>query len=211
MRRATCILWDIDGTLTEFVHPTGDRFTSYFETRGLTMANPAPELVGTTEAGIVASYLNSDSHEDIGYHLRAMDAKWLLEDTSRAVPIASAKDLMLEMRDFTLQTIVTGNTYLRATKKLHDAGFLDCGIDIGRGAFGDESTSRADLVRLAIARCRRAKPGVPPENWNFVCIGDTPIDGRPRDLLAQQPSWWPPGSIHKECWPRALVPSYCPI
>lgn len=168
-----CVLWDIDGTLVHYDEPTESRFVEYFESNGLKVHVAHPQMVGTTEAGIVSEFLGIKDVAVIQQHLRRLDALWLTERREFARPIVAAARLARRLSPESLQTVVTGNTYLRAVAKLADAGVLS-DIDLGVAAFGDEDTDRSNLVRRAISRCRTANPNV---KYRFVYIGDTPLDG----------------------------------
>lgn len=170
-----CVLWDIDGTLIKYEEPSANRFLDYLRQSKVRGRETTPELVGTTEAGIMAEYLDTNDIDTIRRHLRRMDGVWLADRTESARPIAAASRLLERLRHFARQTVVTGNTYLRAVTKISDAGMSFGALDLGVGAFGDERVDRAELVALAIRRCLASSPR--EDRWRFVYVGDTPIDG----------------------------------
>lgn len=171
-----CVLWDIDGTLVTYQEPANSRYLDYFSRRGFTPQGKQPELVGTTEAGIMAHFLGTDDMEVIKVHLRAMDVEWLASSRGKASALQSAKSLSDSLSASIVQTVVTGNTYLRALTKLSESGMLKSRLEVGIGGFGDEGVRRTEIVGRCVSRFDRLYPCVDSDEVRFVVIGDTPVD-----------------------------------
>ena len=173
MNCRVCVIWDIDGTLVRYIEPNEQRYRQYFNQYGVPSSSSVPELVGTTEAGIMSSYLGTNDMSVIQFHLRRMDAIWYPARGSSEA-IGPAQETLVALRDHAMHGVVTGNTFIRGVAKLVDAGFDLSMLDLGASSFGDESVDRGELVKSVMARCALSDPDV--TCWRFVCVGDTPLD-----------------------------------
>ena len=93
---------------------------------------------------------------------------------TRVLALPGVADLVSELsrRDDVGQGVVTGNLEVTGRLKLEAAGL---GSQIGPGAFGSDSSKRADLPRIAMARWQAhlERPVLP---GHCVIVGDTPRD-----------------------------------
>lgn len=180
------LLWDIDRTLVY----TSDRDRLIYHRvveaiTGRPITAPPRSGLGSLERDIVKGYL-------LGAGLTANDAEAALPTTldrviaelsdtatlrepeSWAMPSVHETLRSLSQRPDVLSTVVTGNHKPVAEAKLRAFG-LSRFVCTSIGAYGEESDTRADLVRLARARAS-AFAGVTFAWKNVVVIGDSAND-----------------------------------
>ena len=175
------VLFDIDGTLIHSgragVRGMNAAFARLY---GVTDALAGVTLAGRTDRAIVSDVLRAIGREP------TLEAVWELRDAyldhlteEVAKPVEGSGVLpgvwpvldTLADRDDVAVGLLTGNFQRGAAIKL---GHFDLWSRFGFGAFGDEHTSRRDLVPIATAAAARAGVSVPMSR--VVVIGDTPLD-----------------------------------
>ncbi|MCW2899272.1 MAG: haloacid dehalogenase-like hydrolase [Streptosporangiaceae bacterium] len=177
------VLWDIDHTLIDTRGVGRELSAEAFErVTGVTMRTQA-KIDGITEQVIFRETARlhglSTDREDFGRFAEALAHAHLvrsaeLRERGHALPgAASALDALAAIPGM-VQTVVTGNVRRVAEIKVETFG-LDRHIDFGIGAYGEDSETRAELVRTAIERAR-AEVDADLDAGSAVIFGDTPAD-----------------------------------
>lgn len=179
------VLWDVDRTLVTigngisrekwalaFGRVTGQALTGF------------PDTAGRTDRAIVADVLRMNAVPRTDAVVEALYAALAVvseeyADRMRAsgTALPGARETLAALAAHgTVQTLVTGNLRPIARTKL--AAFsLTAHLDLAVGGYGEDSTDRADLVRLARRRAAAAYR-LPFAGRRTVVIGDTPHDVR---------------------------------
>ena len=179
------VLWDVDHTLVDSggigVHAYQLAFRDLF---GRDLPGLVP-FAGRTERAIVRELLvlagirEPDRYLDeflarIATH--APELAGLVAARGRALPGAAAAlaAVATQTTPAAVQSVLTGNIRAMAEVKLRTLG-LTSHLDLGIGAYGDSTGSRADLVQVARGNAalayRRDFAGS-----ETVLVGDTPLD-----------------------------------
>jgi phosphoglycolate phosphatase len=192
--KSRLVLWDLDHTLLETGPAGGELFREAFEAatgvrmRGHVRPDGRTEPETFRETAVLHGVAPTDQAVAAfcvalsdGYERRRED----LRTGGRLLPGAEDVLSALAERPEVLQTVVTGNIRPVALIKIGVFGLMGQ-LDIGIGAYGEEASTRGDLVRLA---SKRATDAVGPgfDGRRTVVIGDTPADivaARTADALA---------------------------
>jgi phosphoglycolate phosphatase len=175
------ILWDIDHTLVTI---TGVGQEIYARAFTQVIGRPLrhlPDMAGRTEQAIVREALALNGVEpvqsfDAFYTAIAVTARSMehqIRERGSTLP-GVHEALTLFEANGAVQSLVTGNLPDVAATKLEAFG-LESFIDFEVGGYGDDSSDRAVLVRLAIERAE-AKYGHGFKPEHAIVIGDTPHD-----------------------------------
>ncbi|HEY9476404.1 MAG TPA: haloacid dehalogenase-like hydrolase [Mycobacteriales bacterium] len=178
------VLWDIDGTLVSVSSLSREIYAQAFEVVVGRPLRQVADMAGRTEQAIILDtlILNEVDRPDtllepfyaaLGETTNRLRGR--MATMSHALPGAAEAVAALAGGDV-VQTVVTGNIRPLATIKLDVFG-LSKGLDLDVGGYGDDSTDRAVLVRLARERAA-AKYGRGFPADQVVVIGDTPHDIR---------------------------------
>jgi phosphoglycolate phosphatase-like HAD superfamily hydrolase len=174
------VLFDLDGTALTFEGPSpGPGRTALDRTmrdlHGIERATEGIRVAGGTDRAIARTMLRKAGviadDEAVARVLAGYEARLqVVLETRRYRPLGDVASVVreLEARGVVVG-IATGNTRVGAALKLASAG-LDAVFDTARGGYGCEAELRADIVRMAIARCSSAAS--PP----IVVVGDTEHD-----------------------------------
>lgn len=181
------VLWDLDGTIISAGSSPGEPFERALRSLG---GEPPPgglELHGKTDLAICRDYLQLAELSDP----RALsEARTLLEEVER-VTAMNVSTLLADRRvlpgvvDVLAATsslgvrhaLATGNSRARAQCKLMMFDMLGW-FNLALSAFGDETTDRAELLRLAGSRCLATggHDGEALASARLIVVGDTPTD-----------------------------------
>jgi phosphoglycolate phosphatase-like HAD superfamily hydrolase len=177
------VLWDIDHTLIDVPGVGRELSADAFErVTGVAMRTQA-KIDGITERVIFRETARlhglATGREDFGRFAAALSHAHLvrsaeLRERGHALPGAASVLDALAAVPGTVQTVVTGNVRKVARIKLETFG-LDRHINFGIGAYGEDSETRAELVRAAIGRACADVDGC-LDAGSAVIFGDTPAD-----------------------------------
>lgn len=177
------VLWDIDHTLVSITGVGREIYARVFERlTGRPLVHLA-QMAGRTEQAILRETLILNGVEPgasfDAFYAALEDVARSLEDrmreSGRVLP--GVRDALVALQaEGAVQSLVTGNIPALAAMKLEAFG-LDRFVDLEVGAYGDDDSDRAVLVRLAIERVE-AKYGRGFKPEHAVVIGDTPHDVR---------------------------------
>jgi phosphoglycolate phosphatase-like HAD superfamily hydrolase len=181
--RPRLILWDIDHTLIE-TRGAGAEFAraAFEEVTGIRPEQMA-DATGKTERVILAETLRAHGIEPTEEYqqkyAQALPAQYQqhadqLRKQGRALPGAAEAIAALDQIPGVIQTVLTGNYKAVAATKLHTFS-LNAALDLEVGAYADDGTDRADLVRIAQERAAD-RYGHHFTRENTLIIGDTTHD-----------------------------------
>ncbi|AZQ74102.1 HAD family hydrolase [Streptomyces luteoverticillatus] len=173
------VLWDIDHTLVDTRGFGWALFAEAFHQVTGVALERQPRIGGMTEPvifretarlhGLSTTREEFDAFAPVLAELHLRHAAELRE-RGHALPGAASVLAALGRVPGVRQTVLTGN--IRATAHVKVAAYgLDRHLDLGIGAYGEESEDRAELVTLALDRA-----GCPASE--AVLVGDTPGDVR---------------------------------
>jgi phosphoglycolate phosphatase len=177
------LLFDIDGTLLLSGRAGVRAMTLAFEdVFGVADAFATVGVAGQTDRFLVSRALRAAGLEDTPdaharfreAYLERLPAEILKRGTGRKELMPGVRDLLTRVSDRNVWhlALLTGNYEPAAHIKLTHFGL---GGVFSWGAFGEDSTDRCDLARLALARAVERR--VPLEaRGNVVVVGDTPHD-----------------------------------
>jgi phosphoglycolate phosphatase len=182
---ARVVLFDLDGTVLTFEGPSpgpgrAALAAAMRDLHGLERATDGFRLAGGTDQGLARSMLLraglADDREAIARVLAAYVVRLeAILQTRRYRPIGDVAGVVAALRARgALVGVATGNVVEGASLKLASAG-LHATFDLARGGFGGDAELRADIVRIAAARCLDA---VAVRATEVVVIGDTEHDVR---------------------------------
>jgi phosphoglycolate phosphatase-like HAD superfamily hydrolase len=169
------LLWDIDGTLVSSRSPRADKHLQATEKFLGRKRDKLAHTLGKTDLQIVSELLRGDdSHpieRDLLEVLGILDALTLAEiDNLPLVSTPGALEALQTMSELGLiNGILTGNTPIRAQKKLESAGLWGA-IDKKFTFFGNTSKSRFELVKSSLSQISNKC------DYEIITIGDTPLD-----------------------------------
>ena len=179
-RRATTVLWDIDGTLVQsggvaarafldaVAEVTGLRPTAERRDYG---GRLDPEIADMLLAAVGAKPARIGAVLDV---LQRLVAERLGELRAQTTTYPGVDALLAKLADAGVrQTVVTGNIAAVARHKL-EAGGLIPPIAPDVGGYGDSAPDRAAVARVALGRLAAA--GWQPEPDQVWIVGDTPRD-----------------------------------
>ena len=175
------ILWDVDHTLVSITGVSREIYARAYEhVIGRPLVYLA-DMAGRTEEAIIRETLVLNDvdpgHSFDAFYTALGDAARALEgqmrESGRALP-GARETLAAFATTNSVQSVVTGNIKSIAVTKLEAFG-LNSFVDFDIGGYGDDSSDRAVLVRLAIERAE-AKYGYGFRPSHAVVIGDTPHD-----------------------------------
>lgn len=175
------VLWDIDHTLVSITGVSREIYGRAFEQlTGRPLVHLA-DMAGRTEQAISRETLAlngvqpddviDDFYAALGSAAHALEPR--MREQGRALPGAREALSALAV-DGVVQSVVTGNLRDIAVTKL-EAFELHGFLDLAVGGFGDVSSDRAVLVRLAIEQAAAAYEYAFTAEHTIV-IGDTPHD-----------------------------------
>jgi phosphoglycolate phosphatase-like HAD superfamily hydrolase len=177
------LLWDVDHTLLE-AGPVGRAiYRIAFERLTGRVPQDGPRTDGRTDLAIMADLLarhGIDAEAVPGPRLldALTEAARSLGDElvagGQALPGAAECLALLRARPGIVQSVLTGNIEPNARLKLAAFG-LDGDLDLAVGAYGSDSTVRADLVPVA-QRKAADRYGFDPADGVTVLVGDTRRD-----------------------------------
>lgn len=182
-RTPILILWDIDHTLVSIRGVSRDIYARAFEQVVGRQMEHLADMTGRTERAIITETLELNGVDPNtsfdAFYTALGDAARSLELAMRehgeALPGALEAISLFAGEGF-VQSVVTGNIRSIARTKLEAFG-LDERIDFEVGGYGDDSSDRAELVRLAVQRTEvKYNHGFKAEH--AIVIGDTPHDVR---------------------------------
>jgi len=176
------VLFDIDGTLLRaggiVRHAMGDALQHVFGTRGGIMD---ASFIGATDLGVVHNLMGRE-----GFSAEEIDARFpgLIEtygpilkdkladwDNFKLCPgVPAILDRLADEK--TMLGLVTGNCKPGAKVKLNKGGLVDY---FTFGAYGDESSDRAEICRLAHERGEN-EAGQRISRNDVILVGDSPND-----------------------------------
>jgi HAD superfamily hydrolase (TIGR01549 family) len=177
---ALVVLFDLDGTVLTFDDaPPGPGRTALDramrELYGLDGATEGLRVAGGTDRALARSMLEragAEAHDAaIARVLDTYVAHLEAELRTRSYrPIGDvARTVVACTERGAVVGIATGNVRAGAQLKLRSAG-LDSSFDAARGGYGCDAEPRADIVRVAVARCGGSR--------DIVVVGDTEHDVR---------------------------------
>jgi phosphoglycolate phosphatase-like HAD superfamily hydrolase len=177
------VLFDVDLTLLDARRAGSRAMKRVFEELwGLEDALRDVHMAGRTDHGILLEVLSSRLGRSPGAReLRQVQERFLelyvevLEDQLARTPAVCCPGVMDVLETLSQVTpvvpgLATGNFHAGAMLKLESAGIAP--ERFGYGAFGDDHSERADVVRLAAERARR-RAGA---DVIVAVVGDTPRD-----------------------------------
>jgi phosphoglycolate phosphatase len=180
---APIVLFDLDGTVLTFEGPSPGpgRMAlerAMHELHGLHRATDGIRLAGGTDRAVARAMIRRAKAAEDDASITQLIARYvehlaalLLERRYRPIgEVAQAADALRGRG--AIVAVATGNAREGARLKCRSAGVV-AAFDESLGGFGCEAELRADILRLAVARCGGAA-GVP-----VVVVGDTD-----RDVLA---------------------------
>ncbi len=178
--KGVVVLFDLDGTALTFEGPSpGPGRTALEqvmrEVHGIERATDGIRVAGGTDRAIARAMLRKagadERDEAVSAVLAAYEARLRsILETRRYRPVGDVAGAVRELEARgAVVGIATGNTRAGAALKLGSAGLTSV-FDADRGGYGCEAELRADIVRLAAARCTS---GVAP---TVVVVGDTEHD-----------------------------------
>jgi phosphoglycolate phosphatase len=181
---AALVLWDLDHTLLDAGGV--DREVWLDVCAELTGAAPEPAVVvpGSTVRSLLRSLLRqagaaADAADALLPRAIARESELLgarrdlLARRGRALPGAHAALEYFARAPQVTQSVLTGNQIATARIKLEAFG-LTAGLDLSRGAFGDDTVHRPDLVVRALETARRH--GEPVSPGDVLMVGDSVLD-----------------------------------
>ncbi len=177
------ILFDIDGILLE---SRGLGFSVKLVNKhyGFDITKIPPEkknFEGMTWRKIQMELLRAcgidDPEKDEGFETMLYDDAPLIEilktDSHRVKKIPGVEDLIKKLKDLgCLIGLLTGNSLNAAKHKLKVAGLWKY---FKFGAYGTESLTRGDLVRIALVEAEK-ETGIKFDKDDVFIVGDTPLD-----------------------------------
>lgn len=176
------ILFDIDGTLLKaggiVRYAMADAFNEVFGTSGAIMDT---SFVGATDLGVVHELMGREGFSTAEINLRfprllklygiALEEKLSTWDKFQLCPgVPAILDKLQENGN--LLGLVTGNCQVGAWIKLKRGRLAEY---FRFGAFGDESSNRAEICRLAHERGER-EAGCEIPKHSVILVGDAPSD-----------------------------------
>lgn len=185
--RPFVVLFDLDGTVLTFdgSSPGPGRTAldrAMHELHGIERATEGLRLAGGTDRAFARVMLRkAGAPEDEPSIERVLDAyvEHLKSElvTRRYRPIGDVDVAVSALqRRGAVVGVGTGNVRAGARLKLESAG-LDALFDLHRGGYGCDAEPRADILRLAVERCR-AGAGWSVGEAEVVVVGDTEHDVR---------------------------------
>lgn len=174
------VLWDIDHTLVDAGGAGRDAYAAAFRmVAGRPLARPW-RFDGRTELAAASEVLRAHGLDPANgllerfldvlvaqFEQRAYD----LAASGRALPGAAAALTALGGMRGVYQSVLTGNLYPIAVRKLAAFGLADH-LDLRLGAYGGDGYERTELPAHAFARVRRHL-GRPHRAQDTVIVGDT--------------------------------------
>ena len=168
------LLWDIDGTI---ISTAKGKASGLFPQAVATVLHTTVEPVVSDGEGRPDLEVLALTFEQAGVTPTSSQLAAAVEALNEISPqsLYEQERQLLEGAEETLmifadrgitQAVITGNTRAKGLAKLKAFGLAEY-FDFSRSAFGDEARTRAETVRIAVAR----NPGN-----GLVCIGDTPND-----------------------------------
>ena len=169
------VLWDIDGTLVESRPSRRDKHQKAVEALLGHEIEGLGGSAGKTDRQILEELLvrqqSANGLPIVDHALEILDR--LTVEEIRDWPLAATANALPALRAVSAagwrNGLLTGNTRLRARANLHSAGWWG-EFDGGVGYFGDQATSRPQLVGQCAADLRTGATVL------AVVIGDTPLD-----------------------------------
>ena len=169
------LLWDIDDTLVSSRSPREDKHLQAAEKFLGRKRRKLANTAGKTDLQILSELLQDGEtypiENDILEAMGILDELTLVEiDKFPLVPTPGALKALQTTGDLgIINGILTGNSPIRAQKKLESAGLWDA-IDKGSTFFGNTSTSRFELVKSSLSQISNKS------DFEILTIGDTPLD-----------------------------------
>lgn len=183
------VLWDIDGTLLQ-PFPRDDLFREAVRLASFAFGLAStdswePDSNGRTDAAVLRDGLRLAGSGTV-------DERWLLvavrelglaqlarsDRIARESPVADGARASLDVSSIgayrVRHTVLTGNTFMRATAKLRATELLRA-MHLSVGGFGDLESDRAELAGSTISTLTAAV-GMTGPRPEFVVVGDTAHD-----------------------------------
>ncbi|GAA0729766.1 HAD hydrolase-like protein [Dactylosporangium roseum] len=186
MREPSIVIWDLDGTAITYRNPKRSRYSIVLSRHFGQLAEfDEAELVGATDAGILELGMRrvvdgADPKDLLPVLLRSLDLEMRRELVAKEAPYepCAGVDELLDLcaAGNIPNSVVTGNTFYRATEKLTSAGLLNR-FDMEWGAYGDEATQRHELVETCLRRAA-VRLRADRDRLATVMIGDSPADAQ---------------------------------
>ncbi|WP_106253119.1 HAD family hydrolase [Allonocardiopsis opalescens] len=183
MSKLQLVLWDIDHTLIETGGVGREVFGAAFQAAtGIPMRDMV-HASGHTEPQLFSETLEMHGIEEQPHHFetfaRVQAEEYhrhagALRSRGRVLPGAASALRQLAEHPTIVQSVLTGNTRAAAIAKLQAFGIADA-LDLDIGAYGDDNTDRAELVRIAQDRAA-SKHNVEFDRESTVLVGDTVRD-----------------------------------
>ncbi|GAA1161134.1 haloacid dehalogenase-like hydrolase [Kribbella jejuensis] len=175
------LLWDIDHTLIENSGVSKAIYSTAFELVTSIASAVPPVTEGKTDRLIMSELFTSNGIEVPEWpriHSALRSAGKMHESQLKKIghTLPGVRKLLetITCRPGIIQTVVTGNIAENARVKLAAFALQDF-LVLEAGGYGSDSEDRAELVRLAKARCS-AISGTVFDSENTTVIGDTPRD-----------------------------------
>jgi phosphoglycolate phosphatase-like HAD superfamily hydrolase len=175
------LLWDIDHTLIENSGVSKSIYTTAFSLLAPFGPNVPPVTEGKTDRRIMREMFASNGvplppWPEVCSALRSAGEMYRTELSKVGYALPGARKLLeaIAARTDVVQTVVTGNIAENAMVKLSAFDLQDF-LVLDAGGYGSDSEDRADLVRLAKARCSTMS-GTAFGSENTTVVGDTPRD-----------------------------------
>jgi phosphoglycolate phosphatase-like HAD superfamily hydrolase len=183
------VLWDVDFTLIDARGSGRELYRIVLAERyGLGLPSPLPEFAGRTDTAISIEVLRlagvADPEGEAGPFQAALAARVdeitpIIRERGRVLPgAAQALAALAAMPEPghgpVVQSLLTGNIPAVAAAKVELLGLTEH-LDLSIGAYGDQSSIRADLVPVARQRAA-ARYGTDFAGRATVLVGDTPGD-----------------------------------
>ncbi|WP_380169097.1 HAD family hydrolase [Jannaschia sp. R86511] len=177
------LLWDVDHTLIDSGGVSKINYARAFELLvGRPPAVPA-RTGGRTDVLIMSTLLAENGISEATFSVNAQLSalaragatnRTLLGERGRALPGAHEALHVLQSAPDIIQSVLTGNIQANAFVKLDTFGLADA-LDFSVGAFGHESSRRADLVPVAQRKAEERYAFVPVSEATVI-LGDTTRD-----------------------------------
>ncbi len=185
--RAPVVLFDLDGTVLTFEGPAPGPGRTALERAMLELfaverATEGLRVAGGTDRALARAMLARRGAEDGDDAIERVIASYIghLEsvlETRRYRPIGEVTAAVEALRGRGAAVgVATGNVRAGARLKLASAG-LSPTFDLALGGFGCDAEPRAEIVRIAAARCATAR-GEDVASASIVVVGDTEHDVR---------------------------------
>ena len=180
------VLFDLDGTVLTFEGPSPgpgrtaldramrDLYAKEDATRGLRVAGGTDRALARAMIERVGSADDDSIDRVIASYVEHLG---LLLKTRRYRPVGDVAGVVASLRARGAGVgVATGNVRAGARLKLASAG-LASAFDLTMGGFGCDAEPRAEIVRIAVQRCRGAL-GDGASEIRVVVVGDTEHDVR---------------------------------